>query len=587
MSAPDAENLRVGQFRHLITFLTSCNLMSDDVGMEGRKAKSAKPNQFFCGDNLEVLRRHLIPDSSVDLIYLDPPFQSGRNYNLLFHEQDGTRSPSQQEAFEDTWEWDYGARTTYEELIAMDHPVARVMESMRLVVHDSPMLAYMSMMAVRLIELHRVLKSTGSLYLHCDPTASHYLKMVLDAVFGPENFMSEVVWKRTGTHSSAKRWGPVHDVLLFYAKSLGSHVWNRPYVPMSEKHIKQHYRVDDQGRTRTLGELTAPGTRNGKSGAVWRGFDVTSLGRHWCTTVEKLDVLASKDMIYFPPDKGWPRLIRYGEPKGKAVGDVWDDIAPLNMMAKERMGYPTQKPVSLMDRIIKASSNVGDLVLDPFCGCGTTIEAAHRLQRRWIGIDITHLAEDLLRRRLNDDISINSYSSRYIPRDIESARRLATKDRVGRFEFQRWALEFFGVYSEEDEEIQGSDGGVDGELSFQEGGSRSPWKKIIFSVKSGKVSVKDVRDLFGVVNADKTAVMGVLVTLEEPTDPMHKFAVQAGEYTTTSQAIQEKFPKIQIFTVAELLDGATLRAPRAAVRKNPRPSLNPQRDLPFDKFMTG
>ena len=572
MIAPSPEKGQVYQFRAFVAFLTSCRLMSDDVGMDqGRKEKAAKPNQFFCGDNLEVLRRHLIPDASVDLIYLDPPFQSGRNYNLLFSEQDGTRSPSQQEAFEDTWEWDYRARATYDELVAMDTPVSRVMESMRLVVHDSPMLAYMSMMAVRLIELHRVLKATGSLYLHCDTTASHYLKLVLDTIFGPDRFMSEITWKRTTAHSDAKQgrlaYGDVSDILLYYTKS-PNYTFNLQHVGYDAKYLKKYHYQDQAGRRYRLDNLTGPGgAANGNP-----SYKVMGVTRYWRYKKERMAELITEGRIVQTKPGSVPQYKRYlDEMPGVPLQNLWIDIPAINSQARERMGYPTQKPLALLERIIMTSSNAGDIVIDPFCGCGTSIEAAHKLRRRWIGIDVTHLAEDLIRKRLDDDIALGSYSSRYFPRDLESARRLATKDRAGRFEFQRWALEFFGVYSEEDEDIQGADGGIDGVLEFQEGGQRSPWKKIIFSVKSGKTSVKDVQDLAGVVSSDKNAAMGVLITLEEPTDPMHKFAVGAGDYVTAYQATQEKFPKIQIFTVAELLDGATLRAPRAALRKNPRP----------------
>jgi site-specific DNA-methyltransferase (adenine-specific) len=221
-----------------------------------------------------------------------------------------------------------------------------MMEAMRTAIGENPLMAYLAMMAVRLVELHRVLKPTGSLYLHCDPTASHYLKLVLDAVCGAENLANEVIWKRTGTHSSAKRWGPVHDTLLFYTKD-GQHTWNRPYVPLDEDHRRRHYsKTDAAGRRYTHGELTAPGTRNGRSGAVWKGFDVTAIGRHWMTTVEKLDDMLAEHRIYLPDDGSWPRLIRYEDEGagGRAVGDVWTDIPPLNMMAKERLGYPTQSP---------------------------------------------------------------------------------------------------------------------------------------------------------------------------------------------------------------------------------------------------
>ncbi|MGI8477518.1 MAG: DNA methyltransferase [Thermomicrobiales bacterium] len=297
-------------------------------------------NKLYYGDNLDILCHH-IPTASVDLVYLDPPFNSNRDYNVLFKEKSGKESPAQIEAFTDTWVWDLSAKRTYNDLLR-DAPanVAKTVAALKDFVGDNDMMAYLVMMAARLVELHRVLKPTGSLYLHCDPTASHYLKIVLDAVFGTVNFLSDVTWKRTGTHSSAKRWGPVHDVLLVYAKDQGFQTWNRPYRPFTDDHLKRHYRMQGgDGRSFDLGELTAPGTRNGRSGAIWRGFDVTGIGRHWMTTVENREVMADEGKIHFPKDGGWPRLIRYqDESKGSAIGDVWDDIPPINMKAKERLG---------------------------------------------------------------------------------------------------------------------------------------------------------------------------------------------------------------------------------------------------------
>ncbi len=519
-------------------------------------ATSLDVNTLYYGDNLDMLRRY-IPDESIDLVYLDPPFQSGRDYNVLFEEQDGTKAAAQIQAFEDTWEWDQRAASTFDEVVSKGTRVALALESFRQFFSGSPMLAYLTMMAPRLVELRRALKPSGCLYLHCDPTASHYLKQLLDAVFGPENFLSEVIWKRTGTHSSAHRWGPVHDVIFYYAKEEGEHVWNRPYVPLSAEHKKQHYgKVDDEGRVFTHGELTAPGTRNGRSGAVFRGFDVTGIGRHWCTTVEKLEVMVTEGRIYFPPDGGWPRLIRYEiDSKGRAIGDTWEDIPPLNMKATERLGYPTQKPVALLERIIAASSNEGDVVLDPFCGCGTTIDAAHRLKREWIGIDVTHLAVGLIKSRLSDTFAAKpkiDYQVIGEPTDEAGARQLATEDR---HQFEHWALGLVGARASA--HGKGADKGVDGVLLFQEGGTGSAHKRVMISVKSGKVSSPMVRDLRGVVEREKGAI-GVLITLEPPTKDMRVEAVSSGFYELNSL---NRYPRIQILTVEQLLAGATIDMP--------------------------
>lgn len=286
-------------------------------------ARKAAANHLYFGDNLDVLRKH-IRDESVDLVYLDPPFKSDQSYNVLFKEKEGVSSSAQVQAFEDTWEWDERAALSYRDTVQGGGQLAETLLAFRRLVGESAMLAYLSMMAPRLAELRRVLKPAGTLYLHCDPTASHYLKLLLDAVFGPTNFLSEVTWKRTGTHSSAKRWGPVHDTLLVYAKAAGQQTWNRLYRPLSEAHLERHYRlVDAHGRRYDLGELTAPGTRNGRSGVPWRGFDVTALGRHWTTTVDKLEEMHVAGLVVIPENGGWPRRVRYmDESKGSAVGDV-------------------------------------------------------------------------------------------------------------------------------------------------------------------------------------------------------------------------------------------------------------------------
>ena len=512
-----------------------------------------EPNLLYYGNNLDVLRRH-VKDESVDLVYLDPPFNSKANYNVLFEEH-GEKAAAQVEAFTDTWEWNTEAAAAYQETVEMGGEVAKAMLAFRTLLGTSDMLAYLSMMAPRLVELRRVLKPTGSLYLHCDPNASHYLKLLLDAVFGPEQFLSEVIWKRTGTHSSANRWGPVHDVVLMYAKARGSQVWNRPYVPLGEEHRRRHYsQKDAQGRVYTHGELTAPGVRHGQSGAIWRGHDVTAIGRHWMTTVERLDGLDAAGRIYFPKDAGWPRLIRYEEDsKGRAVGDVWEDIPPINMQARERLGYPTQKPVRLLERLIEASSNPGDVVLDPFCGCGTTVDAAQALGRRWIGIDITHLSIGLIRHRLADRYG-PSFATTYRvigePTTVEDAAVLAKEDP---FQFQAWALGLVGARVAGSDK-KGGDKGIDGRLYFHEGASEM--RQIVFSVKAGHVVPAFVRDLSGVLTREG-AEIGVLISFEEPSAGMRAEAADSGFHASP----WGRHPRIQLRTIRELLDGKGIDYP--------------------------
>jgi DNA modification methylase len=509
-------------------------------------------NLLYYGDNLDVLRRH-VKDESVDLVYLDPPFNSNANYNVLFAAKDGSQAAAQIQAFEDTWRWDQAAARQFAETVESGGRVADVMLAFERFLGTSDMLAYLTMMAPRLVELRRVLKPTGSLYLHCDPTASHYLKLLLDAVFGAQNFLSEIIWKRTGTHSSANRWGPVHDVLLLYAKNAGSHTWNRVYEPLDADHAKRHYsHTDSEGRLYAHGELTAPGVRHGRSGAVWRGFDVSALGRHWSTTVENLDKMAADGLIYFPENGGWPRLKKYAdESAGRALGDIWIDIPPLNMRATERLGYATQKPVALLERIIGASSNPGDVVLDPFCGCGTTIEGAQKLGRAWLGIDVTHLAIGLIKVRLRDNFGDAArYQVLGEPTTIEDATELAETDK---YQFQWWALGLVGARPVEQK--KGADKGIDGRLYFHDGSQAT--RQIIFSVKGGKLKATDVRDLRGVVDREK-AEIGVLLTFEPPTQLMRTEAASAGFYTSA----WGKHPRLQILTVGELLDGARVDYPQ-------------------------
>ena len=511
-------------------------------------------NRLYYGDNLDVLRQY-VDDSSVDLVYLDPPFKSNQDYNVLFAEKSGTRSAAQIRAFEDTWQWDEASASAYAETVERGGSVSQVLQAFRTFLGDSDMLAYLAMMAPRLVELRRVLKDTGSIYLHCDPAAGHYLKMLMDAVFGPDQFLNDVIWRRTGTHSSAKRWGPVHDDLLFFSRRAGKQTWNRLYVPLSEQHRKQHYSlVDKDGRVYTHGELTAPGVRHGRSGVPWRGFDVTAIGRHWFTTVEKLDELAEAGRIYFPEGGGWPRLIRYqDESKGRALGDVWEDIPPLNMMAAERLGYPTQKPEALLERIMQASSNEGDLVLDPFCGCGTTVAAAQRLKRRWIGIDFTHLAIGLIKKRLADTYGETVGTTYEIvgePVSVEDAVALAASDP---YQFQWWALSL--VSARPAEEKKGKDRGIDGRIYFHDDNS-SDTKSIILSVKAGHTGPDHVRDLRGTVEREKAAI-GVLITMEEPTKEMRKEAATGSFYLSQWGS----HPKIQLLTVKELLAGKGINRP--------------------------
>lgn len=476
---------------------------------------AAAKNLLYYGDNLDVMRRH-IKDETVDLVYLDPPFNSNANYNVLFAEKDGSKAASQIQAFTDTWTWNQESESTYAELVTAGGRVGDCLQAFRTFLGECDMLAYLVMMAPRLVELRRVLKPTGSISLHCDPTASHYLKMLMDAIFGPGNFRNEIVWHYTGRRMIApQRFNSKHDLLLFYSKSKMFKILDYPTEPYTKEEYllmkKQETHVDDDGKEWIWGHAG-----KGKSHNYRIYID---------------EVIA----------------------KGRAVDDVWD-IGIINTSAKERLGYPTQKPEALLERIIKASSKEGDLVLDPFCGCGTTIAAAQKLGRRWIGIDITYLAINLIKNRLWDSFGeAATYQVIGEPVSVEDAERLAESEP---FQFQCWALGLVGARPG-GEQKKGADQGIDGRIIFQ-GDKPGSFESVILSVKAGHTGVAHVRDLKGVLEREK-AVIGVLISMQDPTAPMKTEAVTAGFYDSATWG--QKYPKVQLLTVAELLAGKKVEMP--------------------------
>lgn len=533
-------------------------------------AGAPNANTLFYGDNLDILRRH-IADESIDLVYLDPPFNSNATYNVLFKSPAGEQSAAQIEAFDDTWHWNISAERAFDEIIESGHTdAANMIMAMRSFLGENDMMAYLTMMAVRLIELHRVLKPTGSLYLHCDPTASHYLRIILDAIFGSGQFLNELIWKRSSAHT-AKRYAPVHDTILFYAKG-PTHTWNQAYQPIPQETADAWYNNVEAvtGRRYNRADLTAAGVRTGPSGQAWRGIDVTAKGRHWAipgfvkltatNTLDALEELDAMGRLHWPKAaNGTPMLKRYlEESPGIPALDLIADIAPLNNVAKERLGYPTQKPLALLERLICASSNEGDVILDPFCGCGTTIHAAQKLKRSWLGIDITHLAVGLIQKRLNEAFPSVKYDIVGVPKDIGAAIALAMADK---HEFQKWALSLVEAQPYKGGK-KGADGGVDGYIYFKPEGKKT--EKAIVSVKGGQhVSDTMIKDLITTVDHEG-AKMGIFITLSSPTKPMIKRAASAGFYKPDSDFSKlsgENYPKIQIFTIAELFDGKRPRMP--------------------------
>ncbi|KPL79942.1 DNA methyltransferase [Herpetosiphon geysericola] len=459
-------------------------------------------NTLFYGDNLKILRDY-IPTESVDLVYLDPPFNSNRTYNVLFKDERGNDSEAQIVAFTDSWSWGPTAEQEYNELVTQGSPaISDMISALRGFIGSNPMMAYLVMMASRLMELHRVLKPTGSLYLHCDPTASHYLKIILDTIFGADHFLNEIVWHYTGGGRSKSYFSRKHDILLWYRVG--------PRHTFNVDAIRQPYKATSQ---------------YAKSG-----------------------IMSASGKQYQP------------HPLGTPVDDVWD-IPIINPLAHERLGYPTQKPLILLERIIQASSNLGDIVLDPFCGGGTTIAAAQKLGRRWIGIDITHLSIALQKYRLAEMYPGLTFNVIGEPEDVGAAHQLFNDNP---YQFQWWALSMiharpYGADGSSKQGKKGPDGGIDGIINFIDDAAGKT-KKVIIQVKGGKVQASVIRDLIGVLDATK-GVMGVLITLEPPTKPMRDAATTAGFYE--SQSWGRKYPRVQIVTIAELFAGKEIAMPPA------------------------
>lgn len=509
-------------------------------------------NTLYYGDNLDILQRY-IKDESIDLIYLDPPFNSNANYNVLFSQKDGNQSSAQIQAFEDTWQWDETAASTYEAEVEKGGKVADALRAFRLVLGNSNMMAYLVMMAPRLQELHRVLKPTGSLYLHCDPTASHYLKILLDMVFGPENYRNEIVWKRNFTKKGSQykmtRFANNTDILLFYGKS-DAVFFETPRVKQNDSDVERKYNLtDEKGRKFKSEPLELPHMM-ARTNLVFEFMGYTPKWG-WMMSREKLEKLSSQEKIYFTSN-GKPRRKNFlSDYAGSEIDNLWIDVFPLGQTQSEALGYPTQKPLALLERIIQASSNPGDVVLDPFCGCGTAIAAAQKLGRQWVGIDITHLAISLIKHRMEDAYGEDlEYEVIGEPTTLEGAKELAEMDK---YQFQWWALGLVGARPADQK--KGADHGIDGRIYFHDDASRTT-KQVIISVKGGHTSVAHVRDLVGVLDREQ-AEIGVLITLEDATKPMRAEAASAGFY----ESPWGKHPRVQVLTIEDLLDGKNIDMP--------------------------
>jgi site-specific DNA-methyltransferase (adenine-specific) len=520
-------------------------------------------NTLYYGDNLEVMRKYL-PDECIDLVYLDPPFNSNRDYNLLFREQSGEPAQGQIKAFTDTWQWSERAYDEFCQTCPKPALVELVQGFVRTLGRND-LTAYLVMMAPRLVELHRVLKPTGSLYLHCDPTASHYLKVMLDVIFGARNFMNEIAWKRYAAHSlSQGRYDRISDRILFYCKdSRLTRTFNPPTEALSEEEINERFPHVEPETGRRFQHVSLEQSSNKSSAGETRIIQgrtvVSEIGWRWSQETFDQRLKENPYLIYWT-STGRPRYKIYAdEYKGKPVGDIWTDVPYLSSGDAERLGYPTQKPLALLERILQASSNEGDIVLDPFCGCGTAIVAAQKLKRRWIGIDITHLAIALIKYRLSDMFDLKEGKDYRVvgePTTVAEARALALQDRD---EFQKWAIGLI-PRARPYQDKKGKDTGIDGVLFFKDD-LKDP-KRALIQVKSGRVSVKDVRDFRGVLEREG-ATLGLFVTLEPPTRDMVQEAAQAGFYTTPLGNL--RIPRLQIRTVEELLAGTGFAIPSAAL----------------------
>ena len=535
---------------------------------------SFQTNTLYYGDCLDWMRKW--PDGCVDLIYLDPPFKSDTDYNILFGTQNG--KPAQLQAFEDTWTWNEKAQERVQRIKdAVAHPAHKSITGLHFVLGGCGMLSYLSYMAERLPEMKRVLKLTGSIYLHCDPTASHYLKVVMDNVFGSDNYQNEITWKRTTSRSDGKRYGRLSDSLLFYAQRNAT--WKNQYYQNG---------LVVKGDRKII--LTGPGVSRGESGRPWRGYDPAKSGRGRCWSVPKtgtfadwidkelipgfksmesiharLDALYEKGLIEFSRN-GTPELFRPAAASnvGAKINDIWTDIS-LERAAKSIADYPTRKPRALLERIIQASSNERDIVLDPFCGCGTTIDAARRLGRQWVGIDISSFAIDLIvHARLQDrDIPVAG-----IPVDIASAKKLARADRLG---FEKWAISKIPGFVPNEKQV--GDDGIDGRATLMSSVAPYSTRLVLAQVKSGKLGdlATDVGRFRETIR--NNAVCGVFIT-------MNKVDIQkrrAPEFESMGRFEMESkdYPRLQFWSIEEYFDN---RFPDLPPMLNPytgKPMLQP------------
>ena len=507
-------------------------------------------NLLFYGDNLTIMKS--FPSECIDCIYLDPPFNSNRNYNLLYKNATGAPVPEQVDAFCDTWELDA-------EKIDMIKNLPSVLRSyktdenivifwqmwMQALRRTQPkLLAYLIYMFYRFLEMQRILKKSGGIFLHCDPTASHYIKILMDSVFGYGNFRNEIIWKRRGEkHNLAKKhMGKTHDTILYYGNS-PSHHYNVVYLPYREEYLQATYKnKDEKGFYSTF-----PAT-NEKGGN--KEYEFMGIKRAWRFDKKKMQQLYDNNMLTQSKPTSPFRYKKYLETaKGVPIQDIWDDIPAIR--GKDDIGYPTQKPLLLLQRIVEASCPLGGVVFDPFCGCGTSIYAAHLKQRKWIGCDIALISVKLVQAVLQKKYGLTdkeNYILDGIPVSLEQAHLLFLKDP---FQFQHWAVELAGGFCSAKKT---ADKGVDGRIYFE---TNDDLKSMVLSVKGGNLAPTDIRDLHGALGADGNAELAGFLSLKEPTAQMKQAAADAGTY----QYKGEGYRKIQLVTVEEMLNGKSFHTP--------------------------
>jgi len=516
-------------------------------------------NKLFYGDNLDNLRR-FIRDETVDLCYIDPPFNSQRNYNQIYNNV-GTEDRAQAQAFVDTWTWDDHANRCFDEILRNENGVQTqqsiaLISGLEKVLGKGSLFAYLVSMTVRIAEIRRVLKQTGSFYIHCDDVADSYLRLICDSLFVARggDFKNEIVWKRTSAHSDSTRYGRNTDRILFYTAS-GKSTWNDPYQKYDEAYVEQYYsREDPDGRKWMSGDASAAGLSGGGYEYEWNGHT-----KVWRYPKETMQRLHDEGRIFYTRN-GVARRKRYlDESNGMPAQDLWSDIQALRSWHAELLGYPTQKPEALLERIISASSNEGDTVLDAFCGCGTSVAVADKLKRQWIGMDITYQSVALILKRLKDSggqEAVDNVELHGVPRDMEGVDALIHKkdDRV-RKEFEKWAILTYSDNRAVINEKKGADRGIDGVAYTRK--SKDEVLPVMISVKSGNVGAAMIRDLRGVVEREGAAC-GILITRNEPSKPMMQEAKAAGQFKPEHFAA---FDRMQIVTVQEILDGARMNLP--------------------------